>query len=211
MFSFIYGKKNSMWYSDEDLVRRLLEVICSLMEHARKDRRSEFEKEIPHVFSWYCALANRLGINLQEALWRKYPGVCSYCVRESNCSCGVEHPVIPDKETTLRRLRRERDGREPHTLRAHQELHGRLYGKQNERIFPIQVAAHLAEEAGEVSKALRYGNTESVSAEMADVASWMFALVIRLDLPPIDELVWKMYPHECPACHQIQCACLEKL
>lgn len=207
MFAHIYNGINKTWYSDEELIRRLLEVICSLMEPARKDEREGFGVELSHVFSWYNAVANRFNINLTDALWKKYPGVCTYCMRERDCSCAVEHPEIENKEALLRGLRRDRAGREPLTLRAHQELHARLYGRQNARIFPIQITAHLAEEGGEVSKALRYGNLEDAEEEMADIASWIFALGIRLGLPPIDELVWKVYPYECPLCHHDQCRC----
>ncbi|MDP3726566.1 MAG: MazG nucleotide pyrophosphohydrolase domain-containing protein [bacterium] len=207
MFDHIYRRKNNKLYSNTALMYRLAEEILSALELARKDYRTQFKTQLPNVFSWSCAFANRLRINLHEALWKKFPGVCSYCSRDIDCVCGTEHPSIPDKETVLRRLRRDREGREPKTLRDHQELHARLYKWQNARILPIQVVAHLAEEAGEVMKEFRHGKLHEVQMEMADVASWIFAIATRLELDPIDELVWRQYPYECSRCHKDRCVC----
>lgn len=207
MFHHIYGEVNGRMYSDDDLIRRFMEEIMLAMELARKDYRKQFETQLPNIFSWSNAVANRLNINLGEVLWEKFPGVCSYCLREADCMCGTEHPAIPEKEATLRRLRRDRKGREPETLRGHQELHARLYKWQNARILPIQVVAHLAEEVGEVSKDLRHGELSSAGMEMADVLSWIFATATRLELLPIDELVWQRFPYECDRCHSDKCMC----
>ncbi|MBI2109130.1 MAG: hypothetical protein HYT93_03045 [Parcubacteria group bacterium] len=213
MFEHIYGAVNRKHYSDDHLVRRLMEEINVAMELARKDRRDAFAIQLPNIYSWYNAVANRYGIDLQEVLWKKYPGICSYCLRESNCVCGIEHPEISkeDKAILLRRLRREREGREPKTLREHQELHARLYRWQNERIMPIQVVAHLAEEAGELSRDLRHCKSgeadDDACGEMADIASWMFATATRLSLSPIDDLVWQRFSYECDLCHSDECQC----
>lgn len=207
MFCYIYERADQH-YSHTELVARLIEEITAIMELARKDEQERFPEQLARIFSWYCSVANLLGISLQEALWQKYPGVCSYCLREENCICAIEHPDIPDKEDALRRLRRERHGREPETLRDHQALHHRLYYRQNRRIFPIQTAAHLAEEAGEVSRSFRRGDLEALEGEMADVASWIFALANRV-VPSCDlsDAIWRQYPYECEKCRKDQCQC----
>lgn len=208
MSHYIYGKANRR-YSDVELLLRLIEEIAVVMELARKDYRDEFQIQIPRIFSWYNAVANRLDINLQDILWHKYPGVCPYCMRDRDCLCGLEHPDMPDKENILRRLRRERDEREPLSLREHQLFHKRLYGRQNARIMLFQTAAHLVEEAGEVSRAFRHGNREELCDEMADVASWIFALATRLKLD-LHTTFWRRYPYECEKCHYSRCRCDQK-
>jgi NTP pyrophosphatase (non-canonical NTP hydrolase) len=214
MFFHIYGKADQK-YSDRDLLFRLMEEIASTMELARKDYRDAFKIQLATIFSWYISVANRFGINLQEILWFKYPGACTYCTREANCTCAVEHPQVKNKEEIVRRMRRERNGREPISLSEHQALHKRLYGWQNARILPIQVAAHLAEEMGEVCGAYRRGNFEEFRDELADIASWIFALATRLELAGEPEefdlarLVWERYPYECWKCHSDVCNCEE--
>jgi len=211
MFNLIYFKANEK-YDDGDLVRRLVEECSRMIEAARKDCRDEMEMRIPRVYSWHNALATRLHINLDEALWQKFPGACSYCTREKDCICGTEHPEIENKEGVLRRLCRDTVGRKPETLRGHHQLHDRLYKWQNARILVIQVAAHLAEESGEVSTAHRHftegtSSLKDVGEEMADIVSWLFALTTRLDLGPFDELVWNRYPFECERCGKEPCRC----
>ncbi|MBI2035509.1 MAG: hypothetical protein HYT12_02385 [Candidatus Liptonbacteria bacterium] len=207
MFGYIYGKVNKK-YSDDALFRRLGEEISKLMEIARKDYRRDFLAQLPRIYSWWNAFASRKRIVLQEALWHKYPGVCGHCLREQNCTCGVEHPDISkeEKESILRRLRRDHANREPFSISDHQSLHARLYKQQNARIMPIQIAAHVSEEWGEISEEDRHGNWSGICNEMADVASWIFALATRLEIS-VEGAVWNLYPYECEKCHKDVCEC----
>lgn len=208
MFAHIYEEKNRRdYHKSSDLIQRLFEEGCVVMELARKDGRSMFRLQLPNIFSWWVALANRMEASLDEALWYKFPGVCPYCMK-TGCVCGLEHPEIgkEEKEMLLRRLRKERMNM-PKTPEDHRILHARLYGAQNKRIMLIQTAAHLVEEVGEVSAAMRHGNKKDFYDEMADVGSWIFALATRLELVPFDNLVWEAYPYECNMCRKDVCAC----
>lgn len=119
MNAHIYTKANKR-YSNYDLFLRLIEEVSVVMEIARKDKREEFPGQLARTFSWWLALGNRLNIDLQEALWHKYPNVCPWCLRPENCNCAVEHPRMPEdeRETILRRLRRDRSS-EPQLLKDH--------------------------------------------------------------------------------------------
>ncbi len=222
MFYEIYHELNTRCYNKNgELIARLNEEISCLMEHARKDRRSAFREQLANIFSWHIAVANRLDINIQEALWYKYPGICPYCFKDKDCVCGTEHPEVEDKELKLAQLRREYAGHEPQTLAEHQALHKRLYGWQHERELPIIIAAHLVEEGGEVSHAYRHFMMAKdqiekdcwrnrAREEMADVLSWMFALANRLEFDLADA-IWEYYPNQCVKCHEKPCACKEIL
>lgn len=207
MNAYIYTMANRR-YTDNALFLRLIEEVCKVMEIARKDKREEFAEQLARTFSWWLALGNRLNVNLQEALWHKYPNVCPWCLRPQNCNCAVEHPRIQEeeRETILRRLRLDHSN-VPQLLSDHQNLHRRLYASQNARIFPIQSASHIAEEIGEVSKEFRHGNRQEMEDEIADVASWIFAVANRLNID-IAEAVWVLYPYECEKCHKAVCDCV---
>ena len=198
----IYLEANKR-YSDDHLFRKFFEEICKMMEVVRKDDLKKISSQSARIYSWWNAIGNRFNLDLEEALWYKYPGVCPYCLRDANCLCAIEHPDIPDKEQSLRRLRMERS-RQPKTLSEHQLLHKTLYGPQNKRIMVIQIAAHLAEEAGEVSSEDRHKDTSGLCDEMADVASWLFALANRCDFD-LSTAVWEQYPYECERCHNSPC------
>ncbi len=204
MLSYIYTKANKR-YTDKDLFLRLMEEISVVMELARKDELEKMPSQLTRTYSWLNGVANRLGVELQEALWHKYPNVCSYCLRCENCLCAIEHPNIPKKEEALRRLRRDRI-REPKTLAEHQDLHRKLYFRQNRRILILQTAAHLAEEAGEISREFRHGNKQGIEDEISDAVSWIFAIANRCGFE-MSETVWQQYPYECEKCHMISCIC----
>lgn len=202
MFASIYTRANKR-YSDDRLFLRLIKEISIVMELARKDEREKQPEQLARTYSWLNAFANRLGVDLQEALWHKYPNVCAYCMRPKDCSCAIEHPDIPDKDAVLRRLRRDRS-KEPKLLKDHQELHRQLYGKQNRRILPINIAAHLSEEVGEMCDDYISGNRGRLESEMVDAISWIFALANYLMID-MAEKIWEQYPYECEKCHETVC------
>lgn len=208
MNRYIYGIKNEE-YTDEELVFRLLEESAIFLEVVRKDYRDRFPMHLADIFSWYTAVANRLGLKLQEVLWQKFPGVCSYCLRPKDCVCGIEHASNPEENARkLRALQLDRDEHEPRTLAEHQALHSRLYGWQHKRELPIMIAAHIVEEAGEVSEAFRHKDMYNAGQEMADVLSWVLALATRVGLKMAD-VVWEVYSYACRKCKEEQCVCEE--
>lgn len=204
MLNDIYGKANKR-YSTDHLILRLCEETSKIMEIARKDRIGVMPKQLARIYSWWNAFATRVGVDLHEALWRKYPGICTYCLKEENCVCGLEHPKPPEERARIVRRYRFERSREPVTLADHQALHKKLYFHQNERIMVIQTASHLCEEAGEVSEEYRHGNSDGVRDEMADVGSWLFSLSNRIGVV-LARVAWETYPYECESCHERVCA-----
>ena len=72
------------------LERTLLRTFEELGELSdailRSKSRNEMSDEIADVFAWLCSIANLLDIDLSEALYNKYNGVCSKCGR-TPCEC----------------------------------------------------------------------------------------------------------------------------
>lgn len=56
-----------------------------------KETRKSIADEVADVFAWLCSLANLLEIDVSEAFYRKYSGVCSKC-QKTPCDC----PESPD-------------------------------------------------------------------------------------------------------------------
>lgn len=207
MNAYIFGERNDQKYEDWKLVARMVAEAGKLLKLARKDRRKEFPLQLANTFSWYTAVANRLDIDIHEALWQKYPGVCSYCMRPEDCLCGIDHPLeIEDKEFVLRGLRLDRDGREPKTVSDHQSMHARLYAWQHLRELPITIAAHVVEETIEAEEAFRNEERDNLVEEMADIASWIFAVATRLEFDFADAM-WEYYPYACVECKDAPCRC----
>ncbi|AMQ17933.1 MazG nucleotide pyrophosphohydrolase domain-containing protein [Thermococcus peptonophilus] len=64
-----------------------VEEVGELSEAIRKRDKEAMEEEFADVLAWLASLANLLGIDLEEAAKKKYPGVCPYCGKNP-CECG---------------------------------------------------------------------------------------------------------------------------
>jgi len=63
-----------------------VEEVGELSEAIRKNDRKAMEEEFADVLAWLASLANLLGIDIEEAAKKKYPGVCPYCGKNP-CEC----------------------------------------------------------------------------------------------------------------------------
>ena len=214
MFDVVYyGEKNKRDYeTDLILAMRLLKETTRLLEPTRKDRREEMAVDLTYVYAWSNAAGSRLKIDIETAMKHKYPGICSYCLREETCMCGTEHPKkIPaeEKERTIRRVRIEQGGRPPLVLRREREFHKRLYLWQHETEEPLKLVAHIAEEADEFCTEVFFKDHQKAADELADVVAWTLTTANRLKLEPFDEYVWRQFPYECNRCQKRECICTE--
>ncbi|WP_457555630.1 MazG nucleotide pyrophosphohydrolase domain-containing protein [Candidatus Pyrohabitans sp.] len=64
----------------------LVEEVGELLEAHRRCRRDGIEEEIADVIAWVVSYANLAGVDVEEALRRKYPGRCRYC-NSLPCTC----------------------------------------------------------------------------------------------------------------------------
>jgi len=205
----IYGEKNREFYSDGDLIRCWLEVVPLLSKVVRKDKRDLFETYVADVFSWLNANANRHGLDMQEIMWARFPGVCSYCLEPAKCQCEIDHPQEPpNKAKRLRIFLLDREERDPQTLAEHQYFHRMLYLWHHKGEDPNRIVQHIGEEVAEVSEALRHKDMGNVAKEMADALSWLLTFCNRMDIELADEM-WRIYPYECRKCEEAPCVCKE--
>jgi NTP pyrophosphatase (non-canonical NTP hydrolase) len=91
-------------------------------------------------------------------------------------------------------------------LRELQELMVRTYGdRDGERGVPATVA-WLAEEMGELAKAVRKGTPEEQLHELGDVLAWLASLAAQLGLD-MEEAAAR-YANGCPKCEGMPCTCV---
>ena len=90
-------------------------------------------------------------------------------------------------------------------LASFQELMVRTYGaRDRERGVPATIA-WIAEEVGELSRAVRKGTVEEQLHELGDVLAWLASLAGQLGLS-LDAAAAR-YAAGCPGCGQVPCAC----
>jgi NTP pyrophosphatase (non-canonical NTP hydrolase) len=95
------------------------------------------------------------------------------------------------------------------TIREFQTLIERIYlAKDSNRGIPANVA-WLAEEVGELARALRKGEREEAAGEFADVLAWLCTLasIAGVDL---EEVAASKYRAGCPKCGQVPCRCADE-
>jgi NTP pyrophosphatase (non-canonical NTP hydrolase) len=91
-----------------------------------------------------------------------------------------------------------------------QELMARTYGERDTARGRAATVAWLAEEVGELARAVRKGDRADQVHELGDVLAWVASLASQLGVS-LDEAVdrYTRVPG-CPVCRSCPCSCAEK-
>lgn len=90
-------------------------------------------------------------------------------------------------------------------LVAFQQLMADTYGERDRARGIAPTIAWLTEELGELSQAVRKGDTAKQLHELGDVLAWLASLAEQLGLSL--DVATERYASGCPACARIPCAC----
>ena len=90
-------------------------------------------------------------------------------------------------------------------LQAFQDLMIATYGPRDRARGVPATVAWLAEELGELARAVRKGSRAEQHHELGDVLAWLASLAAQLDLS-LDDAVQR-YAAGCPHCGARPCAC----
>jgi NTP pyrophosphatase (non-canonical NTP hydrolase) len=90
-------------------------------------------------------------------------------------------------------------------LAAVQQLMEATYGERDRGRGVTAAVAWLAEETGELARAIRKGSNTERLHELGDVLAWLASIANQLGLS-LDEAIAR-YAGGCPACGAIPCRC----
>ncbi len=173
------------------------------LKGVRKDDKQKVKVNILIAFSWLMATANRLHVDLEEEVWKRFPALCSYCGSKP-CSCKQSKPKHRKQIVRSPLLK-------PNNLIEIQEMFAQIYPAKNRTIADAGV--HLAEEMGEVSEAIHnyLGKHEGklfieIKLEMADYVSCILGLANSAEIDVAKELA-KLFRNNCHICHKAPCVC----
>ncbi|MFZ2359054.1 MAG: MazG nucleotide pyrophosphohydrolase domain-containing protein [Anaerolineae bacterium] len=203
MFAQIYGRNNSRLDASTIWIH-MVEEMGEVAKDLRTEDFGSLKVDLPDVFAWLCAFADREGISVAQATWDKYPGVCPYCLRPSHCVCigggyeGYDESRVVRFRTAHRR---------PDNLSDWQKQLRTIYGNVNRIVVTTSIGFHLMEEIGEMAKQLREGNHRGYSEGIADVFVWIMALSMKLAdrMGDFESAVWHVYPGVCKRCKMSPC------
>lgn len=188
----------------------LSEMLCNVQRFAmrglkgiRKGEVERVKKNLLISFSWFVSMLNRLHIDIEDEVWKRFPDLCSYCGTRP-CSCKAQKI---DKRQKVPVDQSHRPG----TLAGFQKMFNSIYPSSTRTLEHAGV--HLAEEIGEFSEALLAYRGErtnedfqEVMLEAADYFSCMMGVFNSLGIDVAQELS-KMYPNNCHECFSVPCVC----
>lgn len=199
----IYGVSDDRLFSLSDLLSNQERFTMRALKGIRKNDDGKLRMNLLIATSWLMAVANRFHIDLEIALWKRFPQVCSYCGK-SPCNCRKVKPIKRIKIPHRLVLK-------PKTLAEFQKMFSKIYPPTN-RTLP-EAGVHLSEEMGELSEAVHHfiGQHKSnlfqnIMDEMADYFSCIFGVANSASID-ISASLNKMYNNNCHVCHQSPCLC----
>lgn len=94
-------------------------------------------------------------------------------------------------------------------VRDFQRLIEEIYGEKDGSRGTAGTFMWLAEEVGELSRALRRGDRPNLEEEFADVFAWLASLA-SIHGVDLGEAAERKYADGCPRCHDKPCRCDER-
>ena len=199
----IYSLPDDRLFSLYDILSNIERFTMRAIKGIRKGNQEKIINNLLISFSWLAALSNRFHIDLEKAVWSRFPLICSYCGK-SPCAC--------KKEKIIKRVKiTKRASQKPSSLRDFQEMFNSIYPAKSRTLAIAGI--HLAEETGEVSESVnvflgehKANQFEKITQELADWVSCMFGVANSAKIDITKELV-KMFANNCHVCHQAPCVC----
>jgi NTP pyrophosphatase (non-canonical NTP hydrolase) len=199
----IYALPDDRLYSLEDLLVHQQRFTMRALKGIRKGDGKKIETNLLIAFSWLMAIMNRLHIDLEPEIWRRFPGLCPYCGKRP-CVCKTVKPKTRKKiqKTTYPK---------PYKLSEIQRMFQDVY-PSNQRTL-AEAGVHLAEEMGELSEAVhnylgqhKANVFDEVKNEAADYTSCLFGVANSSKINVSAELE-EIYYQNCHVCHKLPCIC----
>lgn len=199
----VYSLPDDRLYSIWDLLVQQQRFSMRSLKGIRKGNIDKLKNNLLISLSWLIAISNRLHINVEEVVWKRFPYLCSYC-GGIPCSCKAIHPRSRANVSIDNNLK-------PNSLEKFQEMFNRIYPESNRTLADAGV--HLAEETGEMSEAIHnylgqhlQRQFDEIKLETADFVSCVCGVANSAKINLAMELE-KMYENNCHICHKSPCVC----
>ncbi len=199
----VYGISNDRYFDTGDMLTNIQRFTMRGIKGIRKGNKAKVKLNLLIAQSWFMSLMNRLHIDIQENIWKRFPYLCSYCAH-CPCVCKIEKvktrkKIVPNNK------------KQPKTFADFQEMFKAIYPSSTRTLEHAGI--HLAEELGELSEAvLKYQGVRDkddfnkIMFEAADFFSCLMGVFNSIDVSAAKELS-KLFVQNCHACKKIPCEC----
>ena len=199
----IYGIPNDRFFNTWEITSNQEKFMMRAIKGIRKGDVEKIKTNLAITTGWFLSLMNRLHINIEEAVWNRFPYLCSYC-GHSPCVCKKTKPTVRPEIV-------KDELKHPLTLKELQLMFEKIYPANTRTLEHSGI--HLAEEDGELSEALQiYAGSHNpkyfkeIVSEAADYFSCIMGVYNSVGLDFQEEMK-KFYEHNCHACHKAPCNC----
>lgn len=203
LISDIYSLPDDRLYSIFDQLTQLQRFTMRALKGVRKGNKEKLETNLLIAVAWLMAIANRMHIDVEDEVWRRFPARCSYC-GAAPCAC---KKIKPEKRARMK----IDNSRRPATIAGFQEMFRTIYPPESRTLADAGV--HLAEEIGEVAEAIHnflgqhlQRQFDEIRLEIADYISCIFGVAnsAGIDVAPA---LTTLFKQGCHVCHKTPCEC----
>jgi len=199
----VYGLSNSRYFGLGDMIVNMERFVMRGLKGIRKEDIQKTKLNLLIAFSWFISIMNRLHIDVENEIWKRFPYLCSYC---------GTYPCLCKKTKIKKRQKVVVDNKKrPKTIEQFQRMFNDIYPAADRTLDHAGV--HLAEEIGEFSEAIltfrgahRDEDFKKVELEAADLFSCIAGVFNSSEMNMAKELA-KMYSKNCHTCKKSPCIC----
>lgn len=221
--SQMFGNVNKQ-RSPLETFARVTEMATGISRGVREEDKEILKKFVPRFLAWLLGLSTQLGIDLEEAVYNSYPGVCTYCRLPEGCTCKLqrtnEERISNPKEIKQLQSRHPR----PPNLLEWVGMFEHIYLDINKNTGHLKMLGHFLEELGEVCEIIRFHLVKDedlerwnvtltridieklLPQEFADLFAWFCGLAYTMGIE-IDAFMKDIYQATCPECVRTICEC----
>ncbi|MEA2715151.1 MAG: hypothetical protein QOG91_179 [Candidatus Parcubacteria bacterium] len=199
----VYGRSNERHFTVDEMLTNISRFAMRGLKGIRLRDSTKIRANLIVAVTWFFSLLNQLDIDLETAVWQRFPYTCSYC-GECPCAC---------KQKKIKRRLKVKSGKSMRskTIQSLQEMIRRIYPPERRTLEDAGV--HFAEEIGELSEAVllfrghhRDQDFDKVVLEAADLFSCAMGIYNSLGVDFALELA-RLFGRGCHVCKQTPCIC----
>lgn len=199
----LYYEQNNKYFELNEMLNNIQRFGMRGLKGIRKENIEKTKKNLLISFSWFLSTLNRLNIDIEEELWKRFPYLCSYC---GTCPCSCKSQKIDSRKEIF-----IDNSKKPGTIEGFQKMFYNIYPPLNRTLEHAGV--HFAEEIGEFQEALiafrnekKEEDFKELKLEAADYVSCLIGIFNSLEMDLSEEL-FQMYSNNCHECNKMPCEC----